>query len=142
MGDITNLKLRLINGSTSYQIYEYEGEPNKLVIPDLYQGLPITSISSGTFKGCNTLTSVHIPSSVDYIGSYAFADCSNLDIDDINQVFSRVLYEFPIEQININFPRWVDTLENTHWLKVSLYASIMNTFKNVMFYLRIILFKL
>jgi len=30
------------------------------------------------------------------------ADCSNLNIEDINQVFSRVLYEFPIEQININ----------------------------------------
>lgn len=59
------------------------------------------------------------------------ADCSNLEIADINQMFSRVLYEFPIEQININFPRWVDTLENTHWLKVSLYASIMNTFKTV-----------
>ena len=59
------------------------------------------------------------------------ADCSNLNIDDINGVFSRVLYEFPIEQININFPRWVDTLDNTHWLKVSLYASIMNTFKDV-----------
>ena len=59
------------------------------------------------------------------------ADCSNLDIDDINQVFSRVLYEFPIEQININFPRWVDTLENTHWLKTTLYSNIMNTFKNV-----------
>jgi len=59
------------------------------------------------------------------------ADCSNLNIDDINSIFSRVLYEFPIEQININFPRWVDTLENTHWLKVSLYASIMNTFKEV-----------
>ena len=59
------------------------------------------------------------------------ADCSNLNIDDINGVFSRILYEFPIEQININFPRWVDTLDNTHWLKVSLYASIMNTFKDV-----------
>ena len=59
------------------------------------------------------------------------ADCSNLNIDDINGVFSRVLYEFPIEQININFPRWIDTLDNTHWLKVSLYASIMNTFKEV-----------
>jgi len=59
------------------------------------------------------------------------ADCSNLDIDDINQVFSRVLYEFPIEQININFPRWVDTLENTHWLKTTLYSNIMNTFKDV-----------
>ena len=59
------------------------------------------------------------------------ADCSNLNFDDINRVFSRVLYEFPIEQININFPRWIDTLENTHWLKTSLYASIMNTFKDV-----------
>jgi len=59
------------------------------------------------------------------------ADCSNLDIEDINQVFSRVLYEFPIEQININFPRWVDTLENTHWLKTTLYSNIMNTFKSV-----------
>jgi len=59
------------------------------------------------------------------------ADCSNLDIDDINQVFSRVLYEFPIEQININFPRWVDALENTHWLKTTLYSNIMNTFKGV-----------
>ncbi len=59
------------------------------------------------------------------------ADCSNLDINDINQVFSRVLYEFPIEQININFPRWVDTLDNTHWLKTTLYSNIMNTFKDV-----------
>ena len=59
------------------------------------------------------------------------ADCSNLEIEDINQVFSRVLYEFPIEQININFPRWVDSLDNSHWLKTSLFSSIMNTFNNV-----------
>lgn len=59
------------------------------------------------------------------------ADCSNLDISNINEIFSRVLYEFPIEQININFPRWVDALENTHWLKTTLYSNIMNTFKDV-----------
>ena len=59
------------------------------------------------------------------------ADCSNLEIEDINQIFSRVLYEFPIEQININFPRWVDSLDNSHWLKTSLFSNIMNTFNNV-----------
>ncbi len=59
------------------------------------------------------------------------ADCSNLEIEDINNVFSRVLYEFPIEQININFPRWVDTLDNSHWLKTSLYSNIMNSFNNI-----------
>lgn len=59
------------------------------------------------------------------------ADCSNLEIEDINQMFSRVLYEFPIEQININFPRWVDTLDNSHWLKASLYTNIMASFNNI-----------
>ena len=59
------------------------------------------------------------------------ADCSNLEINDINNVFSRVLYEFPIDQININFPRWIDTLDNTHWLKTTLYSDIMNAFSNV-----------
>ena len=43
-------------------------------------------------------------------------DKNILEIEDINQIFSRVLYEFPIEQININFPRWVDSLDNSHWL--------------------------
>lgn len=59
------------------------------------------------------------------------ADCSNLEIEDINQIFSRVLYEFPIEQININFPRWIDSLDNSHWLKTSLFSSIMNTFGGI-----------
>lgn len=59
------------------------------------------------------------------------ADCSNLEVEDINEIFSRVLYEFPVEQININFPKWVDALENTHWLKTTLYSNIMNTFKDV-----------
>lgn len=59
------------------------------------------------------------------------ADCSNLELSDINNVFSRVLYEFPIEQININFPKWIDTLSDSHWLKTSLYSSIMDTFNNI-----------
>ena len=59
------------------------------------------------------------------------ADCSNLETTDINNIFSRVLYEFPIEQININFPKWIDALDNTHWLKTSLYADIMNAFSDI-----------
>lgn len=59
------------------------------------------------------------------------ADCSNLETTDINNIFSRVLYEFPIEQINIDFPKWIDALDNTHWLKTSLYADIMNAFSDI-----------
>lgn len=58
-------------------------------------------------------------------------DCSNLSIDDINNMFSRILYEFPIEQVNITLPRWVDGLNDEHWLKKSLYSQIKTAFKDI-----------
>ena len=58
-------------------------------------------------------------------------DCENLTVDKIDEIFGKVLYEFPIERININFPRWVDGLPETHWLKEELYDEIKEAFKDV-----------
>lgn len=58
-------------------------------------------------------------------------DCANLNGDDLNDIFARVLYEFPIEQVNINFPRWVDGLSDEHWLKQELYGEIKEAFSEV-----------
>lgn len=58
-------------------------------------------------------------------------DCARLDIEDIDNIFSKILYEFPIETINIDFPRWVDGLPDDHWLKVELYDEIEKAFDNI-----------
>lgn len=58
-------------------------------------------------------------------------DCENLSRDKIDEIFGRVLYEFPIDRVNISFPRWVDGLPENHWLKEELYEEIKNTFKDV-----------
>ena len=58
-------------------------------------------------------------------------DCENLDINKIDEIFGKVLYEFPIEQMNINFPRWVDGLPEDHWLKEEICDEIKGAFKNV-----------
>jgi len=58
-------------------------------------------------------------------------DCSALNLDDINNIFSKILYEFPIEQININFPKWVDGLEFTHPLKAQLFDEVKKAFENI-----------
>ena len=58
-------------------------------------------------------------------------DCSNLNLDDINEIFSKILYEFPVEQINLNLPRWVDGLSSDHWLKKELFSEIKEAFDNV-----------
>lgn len=58
-------------------------------------------------------------------------DCSELGMDDVNAIFNTILYEFPVEQINIDFPRWINHLEDNHWIKEKLYTSIQNSFQDV-----------
>ena len=57
-------------------------------------------------------------------------DCSMLNLDDINGIFNKILYEFPIEQINLNFPHWLDGLDYDHWLKKELYNEIKDAFSD------------
>lgn len=49
-----------------------------IVIPDTYNGLPVTSIGDYAFCECTSLTSVTIPDSVISIGDYAFYECVSL----------------------------------------------------------------
>ncbi|MCF0125927.1 MAG: stage IV sporulation protein A [Clostridia bacterium] len=58
-------------------------------------------------------------------------NCENLDINDINNMFSKLLYEFPVDQIKIKCPRWMDSLDLSHPLKEELYREIKEAFDNV-----------
>ena len=58
-------------------------------------------------------------------------DCSNLSSRDINNIFEKILYEFPIETLNITLPQWVDSLSSDHWLKVELFNEIKKAFENI-----------
>ncbi|MBR0321879.1 MAG: hypothetical protein IIX08_05775, partial [Bacteroidales bacterium] len=55
-------------------------------------------------------------------------NCAELSLEDINNIFGKILYEFPIDRININMPRWVDGLESKHPLKQEIYSHIKETF--------------
>lgn len=47
-------------------------------------------------------------------------NCASLKEEDIKNILENILYEFPINEISINFPKWVDTLEEDHPLKKDL----------------------
>ena len=57
-------------------------------------------------------------------------NCVNLDMDDITNIFSNILYEFPISQINFKFPAWINGLDMDHSLKMQLYTEIKNAFNS------------
>jgi len=58
-------------------------------------------------------------------------NCAELGLEDINNIFGKILYEFPIDRININMPRWVEGLEDNHPLKQEIYCHVKDTFRDV-----------
>lgn len=54
-------------------------------------------------------------------------NCAHLTLEDINNVLESVLFEFPIKEVAINFPRWVDSLENVHWLKQGMINAVKDS---------------
>ncbi len=43
-------------------------------------------------------------------------DCLNLTREDITYLLQEILYEFPVTELRIRMPDWVDSLELNHWL--------------------------
>ena len=55
----------------SYAVTGYEGNGGVVLIPDTYEGLPVTVIGEEAFMGCETMNGVIIPGSVTTINSFA-----------------------------------------------------------------------
>ena len=75
---VTNIEFTKF-GNTYYVSGIGIGITGNVVIPDTYDGFPVTSIGQGAFANCTTITAVSIPSNVKTIGSRAFENCSSLE---------------------------------------------------------------
>ncbi len=58
-------------------------------------------------------------------------NCLELNENEIKRILAQILFEFPIKEIKINMPKWVTSLERTHWLRSEIYSTIENYAKNV-----------
>jgi len=58
-------------------------------------------------------------------------DVLNMKEEDITNVFGRILKEFPIKEINIDMPEWIEKLESTHWLKMDFINLVKDMCKSV-----------
>ena len=51
-------------------------------------------------------------------------NCLELSQEDITAIMKAVLYEFPLKELDLSLPAWVDALPYDHPIKSGLYASI------------------
>ncbi len=57
----------------------------------------------------------------------ATVNCLELDRPKIIAIIQMVLQEFPIKEIEIDLPSWIDGLECDHWLKKEVYSDILKS---------------
>ena len=53
------------------------------------------------------------------------ADCQSLDEDDIRSLLLDLLYAFPMQELRIYLPRWMDALEPDHPVKAALCQALL-----------------
>ncbi|MCT4687416.1 stage IV sporulation protein A [Vallitalea sp.] len=58
-------------------------------------------------------------------------NCDQLKKEDVIKILESVLLEFPLSVVNFNVPKWIEMLDNDHWLKSSLIDSVKDIMDSV-----------
>ncbi|NMB07825.1 MAG: stage IV sporulation protein A [Tissierellia bacterium] len=66
-----------------------------------------------------------------YKVSVIIVDCLNMGIEDVEKIFEKILFEFPVKEISINLPGWIEGLPRTHWIKDRLFESIKESIQTL-----------
>ena len=69
--------------------------------------------------------------SVKYNVPVAALNCAQLKAEDIHSLMEKILYEFPVKEIRLNLPKWIETLPISHWLKSSIINAVKDTSKSI-----------
>lgn len=51
-------------------------------------------------------------------------DVARMSTEQIYNILEEVLYEFPVQEVNIKLPRWVDELDEDFWLREDLEIAV------------------
>lgn len=51
-------------------------------------------------------------------------NCMELGEEDIGEILSSILYEFPVKEVALSIPTWIMNLEKGHWLREAIYGQV------------------
>ena len=54
-----------------------------------------------------------------------------MDEEDIENVMETVLYDFPLNEIRINLPKWIEGLEKNHWIKNNIIFTLKQSLNEI-----------
>jgi stage IV sporulation protein A len=66
-----------------------------------------------------------------YSAPVALVNATDLSNDDFEGIMKLLLGQFKINEIRFNLPKYLSSLENSHWLKNSIISSIKNSLNGI-----------
>lgn len=58
-------------------------------------------------------------------------DCMEMNFSDISQILEELLYEFPVAEVNIELPKWVEELDMSHPIRADFEEIIQKSVSNI-----------
>lgn len=58
-------------------------------------------------------------------------NCLRMEEAEIRTILAKILFEFPVREVRVEMPRWLSSLEKTHWLRSAVFACIQDSASRV-----------
>ena len=58
-------------------------------------------------------------------------NCLEMSQEDIKNILEKVIFEFPVNEIAFQFPKWINRLSKGNWLKSAIYQAAMDSLEGV-----------
>ncbi len=69
--------------------------------------------------------------SIKYESTVIPVDSANVTSEQVLSILEEVLYEFPVQEVNIRLPLWVDELDEEYWLRADLEEGIRSVLRDI-----------
>jgi len=107
-------------------------EAEERVIRELKElGKPFLVVLNSAYPESERAQAIRADISQRYDVTCVTADCLELDETAITDIIKGVLFEFPVKELNLFLPAWVDALPYSHPIKSSLYGVIREKTQNM-----------
>lgn len=107
-------------------------EAEKRIVQELKSiGKPFVIVLNSMHPSTDEVAELKEQLEVEYDVPVIPLDCLQTSVDDIYMILEQILYEFPIMEINVRIPGWIQALQSEHWFRKQFEDSVRESMKDV-----------
>ncbi len=104
---------------------DYIGAEKRAITDMKATGKPFLVIVNSRDPNGESATSLRDQLRTEFGVQAVAVDCQALDTEGIRELLRQLLYAFPMQQLHVHLPRWMDAVEPEHPVKAALYEALL-----------------